>query len=193
VHSGPLSLYLRFGWSPAFLFPRSHRSSWHEHRCYPYFLRHTTGPEINSYPCFSPFPCYLVSLSFTITSLDPRGQVRCRVLAQVTAFHASPCKYPDYFPIIDWSVPFRSTPDRANVGVLRFLHFLVMVSFFYFHIPRSRTGEHPFIYYSLRYATPGTSFGHQTVALDRLVITPSRIPHVTEANQGSDIFFSPFH
>jgi len=82
------------------------------------------------------------------------------------------------FSIIDWSVPFQSTPDRANVGVLRFLHFLVMVSFFYFHIPRSRTGEYPisvhfFIYYSLRYVTSGTSFGHPTVALDRLVITPS--------------------
>jgi len=99
------------------------------------------------------------------------------------------------FSIIDWSVPFQSTPDRANVGVLRFLHSLVMVSFFYFHIPRSRTGEHPisahlFIYYSLRYVTSGTSFGHPTVALDCLVITLSRIPHVTEANQGSDIFFS---
>lgn len=63
-----------------------------------FFLRHTTGPEINSYLYFSPFPCYLDSLFSIVTGLlVPRGQVRCRVPAQVTAFHASPYKFSDCF------------------------------------------------------------------------------------------------
>ena len=89
------SFLLAIGVSPFMFAPKQLGTSTGVSRI---FLRHTTGPEINSYLYFSPFLCYLDSLFFiVVVLLVPRGQARCRVSAQVTGFHASPCKYSDCF------------------------------------------------------------------------------------------------
>ena len=63
--------------------------------------------------------------------LVPRCRVRCRVLAQVTAVPCIAFYMPGlFFPIIDWSFSPPTDNGPRNVWVLRFFHFLVMVSFF---------------------------------------------------------------
>ena len=108
-------------------------------------LCYTTGPENNSHLYFSP-SLRLHDLLFFIAMilLVPRRRMRCRVPAQVTAFHASPCKYLGFiFPKLIGTFPSQPTPGRASVEVLKSFHFLVMVSFlFCFSCFSPRAGMH---------------------------------------------------
>lgn len=121
-----------------------------------FYVRKSTGvsrilfvtrlaPKNNSHLYFSP-SLRLHDLLFFIAMilLVPRRRMRCRVPAQVTAFHASPCKYLGFiFPKLIGTFPSQPTPGRASVEVLKSFHFLVMVSFlFYFSCFSPRAGMH---------------------------------------------------
>ena len=84
-----------------------------------FYLSHTTRPKNN--PNRFPFPsqCHLYSLFFIgMASLVPRCRARCWVHAQVTAFHASPCRCLDccFFPIIDWNVALPTDSGSCKRG-----------------------------------------------------------------------------
>jgi len=70
-------------------------------------LCHMLRPENSSYLYSTPSSCHLNLFFFIATALfAPHVRVRCRVHTQMTAFHASPCNFPDYYSsIVDWNVP----------------------------------------------------------------------------------------